>query len=199
MAKLYLVNINSIKNEDIKELSKYRIQKSNNFKVEKDRLLSLAAGIALNNGLKEFSLKEKDLEIKEDKFGKLFFENRKDIKFNLSHSEEIAISVISSKEVGCDVEKIRKYNEKLASKYFSEEENDFIEKSENKDESFTRIWTLKESFLKAIGVGLISNMNEISIVPNKDKIKILQNIDKRKWRLEEIHINDYYISICEEI
>ncbi len=197
--KIYLVNINSIKDEAIKDLSGYRIKKASGYRLETDKLLCLAAGIALNKGLKEFNLKEKDLTIKENLYGKLYFEERDDIKFNLSHSKDTAIAVISSKEVGCDIEKLRKYNEKLSYKYFSKEENDFINKSKNKDESFTRIWTLKESFLKAIGIGLIQNMNEFSIIPNETHVEIKQNIDKRKWSLKEIKIGDNYISICEEI
>ena len=199
MMKIYLVNINSIKDEDIKDLSEYRIKKASNYRLESDKLLCLAAGIALNKGLKEYNLKEKDLIVKENKYGKLFFENKKDIKFNLSHSKDTAIAVISNKEVGCDIEKLRKYNEKIANKYFSKGENEFINKSEDKDESFTRIWTLKESFLKAIGIGLIQNMNEISIIPNDISIEIKQNIDERKWIFKEIKLDDNYISICEEI
>ena len=197
--KIYLVNINSIKEEDVKDLSEYRIKKARNYRLESDKFLCLAAGVALNKGLKEYNLKEKDLIVKENKFGKLFFENKKDIKFNLSHSKNTAIAVISSKEVGCDVEKLRKYNEKIANTYFSKDENEFINKSEDKDESFTRIWTLKESFLKAVGIGLIQNMNEISIIPNDISIEIKQNIDDRKWIFKEIKLDDNYISICEEI
>lgn len=197
--KIYLVNINSIKDEDIKDLSDYRLKKADNYRLEADKLLCLAAGIALNKGLKEFNLNEKNLIVKENKYGKLFFENKKDIKFNLSHSKDTAIAVISNKEIGCDIEKLRKYDEKIAKKYFSKKENDFINLSINKDESFTRVWTLKESFLKAIGVGLIQNMNEISIIPNDIFIEIKQTIDDRKWVFKEIKLEDNYISICEEI
>ncbi len=198
MMKIYLVNINSIKESDVKELSEYRIKKANNFKNENDKLLSLAAGIALNQGLKEFNLKEKDLIIKENQFGKPIFESKKDIKFNISHSKDTVIAVISNKEVGCDVEKLRKYNENIIKKYFSNEEIDFIKTSKNKDEAFTRIWTLKESFLKAVGIGLIQHMNEISIIPKDDFIEIDQNIDNRKWVLKEVQIDDNYIAVCEE-
>ncbi len=199
MAKLYITNINFINENDLVDLSDYRINKSYNFKNKKDILLSLAVGISLNKGLKEYNLKEKNLLIKETKFGKLFFENRKDIKFNLSHSGEIGIAVLSNKEIGCDIEKIRKYDKKIALKYFSKEENLFINNSEDKNEAFTRIWILKESFLKAIGIGLIQNMNEISIIPSSNMIKINQKIDRRNWKIEEKRIDDYFIAICEEI
>lgn len=198
MAKLYLVNIKSIKEEDIKNLSAYRIKKADAFINEKDKLLSLAAGIALNEGLKEFNLKEKDLKISEKEFGKPYFKDRKDIKFNLSHSKDTSIAVISSKEVGCDIEKLRNYNSKIVEKCFSNEEKEFIKNSKNIDEGFTRIWTLKESFFKSIGKGLNFNMNEVSIIPRNDYIELKQSIDKRNWVLSEIKIDDNYVAICEE-
>lgn len=198
MAKLYLVNIKSIKKEDIKDLSAFRIEKASSFVNEKDKKLSLAAGIALNRGLEEFGLIEKDLVIKTNDFGKPYFKDYPNIKFNLSHSIDTSICVISSKEVGCDIEKIRKYNEKIINKCFSKEEKEFIEKSSNIDDAYTRIWTLKESFFKAIGSGLNFNMNEVSIVPYENNVVLKQNLDQRIWKLNEIKINNNYIAICEE-
>lgn len=199
MFKFYLGNIKEVNEESIKDLSIYRINKALSFKNEKDKLLSLSAGIALNKALKEYNLKEKDLITDINEFGKPYFKDRNDIKFNLSHSFDTSICVISQNEIGVDIEKKRKYNEKLSLKYFSKEENDYINKSINKDESFTRIWTLKESFLKCIGQGLILNMNEISFLLNDNEIKIIQNIVNKKFEFNEFRIENYFISICEKI
>lgn len=199
MSKIFIKNINFIKKNDVNELSEYRIKKSQSYINEKDTLLCLAAGIALNEGLKEFELKEKDLIINYNENGKPSFKDYNDIKFNLSHSKEYAIAVISNEEVGCDIEFLRKYNDKISKKYFSKEEQEYIDNSLNKDESFTRIWVLKESFLKALGIGLINNMKEISIIPNDDKIKINQKISKKNWFLKEMFLDKYYIAVCEEI
>ena len=198
MTKLYLVNTKSVREEDINNLSSLRIKKANSFVDEKDKLLSLAAGIALDKGLKEIGLNEKDLDIEINEYGKPYFKDQTNIKFNLSHSIDTSICVISSKEVGCDIEKIRKYNAKIVNKCFSNEEQGFIKKALNKNEAFTRIWTLKESFLKAIGKGVDFNMNNITIIPQENNIIIKQNIDNRNWKLNEIKIEDNYIAICEE-
>lgn len=198
MTKLYLVNTKSVREEDINNLSSLRIKKANSFVDEKDKLLSLAAGIALDKGLKEIGLNEKDLDIEINEYGKPYFKDQTNIKFNLSHSIDTSICVISSKEVGCDIEKIRKYNAKIVNKCFSNEEQGFIKKALNKNEAFTRIWTLKESFLKAIGKRVDFNMNNITIIPQENNIIIKQNIDNRNWKLNEIKIEDNYIAICEE-
>ena len=198
MTKLYLVNTKSVREEDINNLSSLRIKKANSFVDEKDKLLSLAAGIALDKGLKEIGLNEKDLDIEINEYGKPYFKDQANIKFNLSHSIDTSICVISSKEVGCDIEKIRKYNAKIVNKCFSNEEQGFIKKALNKNEAFTRIWTLKESFLKAIGKRVDFNMNNITIIPQENNIIIKQNIDNRNWKLNEIKIEDNYIAICEE-
>ncbi len=198
MAKLYLVNTKSVREEDINNLSSFRIKKANSFVDEKDKLLSLAAGIALYKGLKEIGLNEKDLDIEINEYGKPYFKDQTNIKFNLSHSIDTSICVISSKEVGCDIEKLRKYNTKIVNKCFSNKEQEFIKKASNINEAFTRIWTLKESFLKAIGKGVDFNMNNITIIPQENNVIIKQNIDNRNWKLNEIKIDDNYIAICEE-
>lgn len=199
MFKFYLANIKEVNEESIKDLSEYRINKAFSFKNDKDKLLSLSAGIALNKALKEYNLKEKDLITNVNEFNKPYFKDRKDIKFNLSHSIDTSICVLSQNEVGVDIEKLRKYNKKLSLKYFSKEEVDYINKSINKDESFTRIRTLKESFLKCIGKGLILNMNEISFLLNENEVKVIQNIIKKKFNFKEFRIDDNFIAVCEEI
>ncbi len=199
MAKLYIVDVDSLNEDSINLLSNYRINKMNTYIFDKDKKVCIGAGIALNNGLKEYNLKEKDIEYEFSKYGKPYIKNNKEIYFNISHSNELAICAISNKEVGCDIEKITKYNEKVVKKCFSLKEIDYINNSLNKDEAFTRIWTYKESFLKTIGIGINDKMNEFSIVPKNKDIIIEQNINNKKYKLVEFRKEDYIISICEEI
>ncbi len=198
MIEFLHLNVNEIKDTEIANLPAYRQEKANKYLFEKDKKLSLAAGILLEEGFNRLSLDAKEREIGYLEHGKPYLINRPDINFNLSHSGEVAIAVFSKKEIGCDIEKIKNYNESIANRCFSLEEKDFILHSKNKDEVFCRIWVMKESFLKAIGVGIGIKMDSISFSIDGDNITIKQNIDSRHWKIMEKRIGDYLISICEE-
>ncbi len=61
---------------------------------------------------------------------------------------------LSTPSVGIDIECIREYDEKIAERFFTKEEQDYLKYSENKNEDFVRIWTSKEAYGKFTGGGL---------------------------------------------
>lgn len=89
------------------------------------------------------------------------------IYFNLSHTKGMITCAFSkSKFVGIDVElTTRDINFiDFADSIFSQEESRQL-KSLLKNDSrklFFKIWTLKEAYLKSLGIGIVNNLNEIS-------------------------------------
>jgi phosphopantetheinyl transferase len=89
-------------------------------------------------------------------------EKHKDIHFNLSHSSGVSTLAFSAKsEIGVDVEKIDPgFDYQLITRrYFSTAENDYI-RGPDKDtfKRFYTLWTRKEAFLKAVGMGIGENL-----------------------------------------
>ena len=80
--------------------------------------------------------------IYKDEKGKPFLDNNEYI--SISHSKEYIVLAISSTNIGVDIQK-KEYREKVVS-LFSEKVNDA--------EQFTRLWTIKESYGKYLGIGL---------------------------------------------
>jgi len=77
--------------------------------------------------------------------------------FNLSHSENLAILAIAdSAEIGVDLEAIRPLREDIAERFFSPTEVLELRGLPDDDQvkGFYRCWTLKEAFVKAVGMGL---------------------------------------------
>ncbi len=198
MYKLYYVNINDIGEDEIASLSPARKIKANSYIFEKDKKLCLAAGLALDRGLRDFGLSEPSVSISYKENGKPYLKDYPHIHFNLSHSGEFAIAVISDQEIGCDIEKVREINDGVVSKCFTEEEQKYIDTSLNENEAFTRIWVYKESFLKAVGYGITIPMNSFSVLPDGTKVKIIQNVDPRKWVIEEKTFSDYLLAVCSQ-
>ncbi|MBN1879359.1 4'-phosphopantetheinyl transferase superfamily protein [bacterium] len=85
--------------------------------------------------------------------------NPHNLRFSLSHSHEIAvIAVCFGYPVGVDVEHIRPIGnlQDIANRYFLPEESLLLQTCDewNRPATFFRMWTSKESYLKAAGIGL---------------------------------------------
>ena len=83
------------------------------------------------------------------------------LHFNISHSGDWVVSAFSEKPVGIDIEKIKRVNLQVAHRFFSSPEIGFLnEVMENeRDLWFLKLWTIKESYLKALGTGLSRSMS----------------------------------------
>lgn len=196
MYKLYLLNTDTVTLDMIDMLSDERKRKVSSYIYEKDKKLSLGAGILLDTMLKTHNLREKDMLYSYNKYGKPYFINYPYIYYNISHSEKMCILVEDSKNIGCDIEKTREYDKDIIDKCFSIKEKENINKTDNKNYLFTQIWTAKEAFLKNIGLGLSNEMNNITI--DVENNKIIQNISDKEYKLTSIQKDDYLISIIEE-
>lgn len=91
-------------------------------------------------------------------------ESSHDLRFNLSHSGELAIIAIAhGVEVGIDVEQFRAVSnlERLARRYFHAAEADEVlaVEGDQRDLLFMRCWTAKEAVVKAYGSGIGAGLN----------------------------------------
>ena len=95
-----------------------------------------------------------------------------DLAFNLSHSEDLAfLAITRAGPIGVDVESIRTLDDfdALVSRFFSPAENEVFEKLpvEQKPTAFFNLWTRKEAWLKATGLGISQHLTrvEVSFLP----------------------------------
>jgi 4'-phosphopantetheinyl transferase len=101
-----------------------------------------------------------DLSFRSTKFGKPFLNEGNELRFNVSHTDGVALlAFVSGPEVGVDVEKIRpvKDPQDLANRFFSVLERQKLNQLEHEDElhaAFFRCWTRKEAYIKGKGEGL---------------------------------------------
>jgi len=86
--------------------------------------------------------------------------NPGDVRFNLSHTDGlVAVAITAGREVGVDVEDTRRRGRtvELADRFFSPEEVTALRAlpaGAAQRDRFFRLWTLKESYIKARGQGL---------------------------------------------
>jgi 4'-phosphopantetheinyl transferase len=99
------------------------------------------------------------------------------IKLNLSHTDELAVCAVAlDRELGVDVENLTRRSEavKLAENYFSSAEVYDLQqlpKSEQRGRFFD-LWTLKESYMKARGVGLSLGLGNFSFSLTTNNIDV---------------------------
>lgn len=204
MVKIYIADVSKLNDEKtfsdlLSTVSKARQEKVNKLRFQKDKNLSLGAGVLLNLALKDMGCKFSDNDIVLSQNGKPYIENCK-VKFNLSHSGTKVMCAVSKDDIGCDVEKVKDIDDKIAKRFFHNEEYDYIlsQKGEEKQkDAFFRLWTLKESFLKITGLGMELPLCDFCIIINDKDISIRQNLDKNDYRFFEIDLSDEYkYSVC---
>lgn len=169
MLKVYLVDIRKFDDktslsEALNSASLFRKEKYESFKFDINKKQSLAATYLLNHYLNTIGFLEKDMVYDINKYGKPSFKNLPNIKFSISHSGNISMLVVSDNEVGCDIEKVGKFDEKLIDKVLSDNEKKELnaKKSINdKNDIFYKYWVMKEAILKKEGTGLTCELNKI--------------------------------------
>ena len=198
--KLILTDTNFIDNKDsirnylnrIDEARKERIL-SNKLIEDKKRLT--AAGLLLDYMCKEEAVSQPVFS--KEKHGKLFLTNREDIKFNLSHSGKYAVCAYGRYEVGVDIQEKRVTNESMVARFLNQ-----IEMEELPDDltqrisKVNRLWCIKESFIKLIGLGLLYNMRDCIVELEKGHIIDITGHYDIAYFKDFVIEPDYHLSIC---
>lgn len=120
--------------------------------------------------------------------------NDSGIRFNLSHTDDLIVcGVVLKHDIGVDVENIERQSKtiEIAKRFFSPEESADIENLGEKEgkRRFFSYWTLKESYIKACGMGLALPLNRFAFRLGKnDAIRISfasdLNDDPEKWQFK---------------
>ncbi len=153
------------------------------------RRLSLAAGLLLADTLAENGVSGLSAEEAEDENGKPCLPRCPELHFSLSHSGSYAMCAAAEKPVGCDIQLAAPRSLRVAERYFTQEEQARIltqETEEARQEMFYRIWTLKESFVKCLGLGLRLPLDSFSAYPAESGgVVLAQSADPGGFRLFE--------------
>jgi len=118
-------------------------------------------------------------------------------RFNLSHSGNLVVLAIAGFDVGADVESLRPVPDakRLARRFFSLAERlaVFSFDGEARDRAFLRIWTQKEAYRKATGIGVGVSLRELETEPDPEAPPGLIAVssdrgDVARWTLEDVEI-----------
>jgi 4'-phosphopantetheinyl transferase len=117
------------------------------------------------------------------------------LNFNLAHSGGLGLLAFSrDREVGIDIERIRETSpvEKLAERFFSPKEFSRLQAlpAEERRQGFFQLWTYKEAYLKALGVGLYRSLAEFTLEDSGHGVSELRDPGNfrggRRWTLRAV-------------
>ena len=153
-------------------LSPDEIERANKFRFAQHKRRFIAARGILRELLSNYlQISPNDLKFKYGDRGKPELTGCKQdtpLKFNLSHSGEYVLYGFTyHHSIGVDLEHIREMPDavKIAQRFFSDREYRLINSVEDTQKSavFFKLWTAKEAYLKAIGIGLSGSLANVDI------------------------------------
>ena len=163
------------------QLPLWRREKVDRLRFPEGKRLSLGAGLLLNMALAQHHVDALSATVETSPLGKPFLPDYPDIHFNLSHSENRVLCVISDLRCGCDVERLGRGSFRLARRFYAEEEQERLTAADEQTAPaewqalFARIWTRKESYLKADGRGFSVPPASFSVFSQPSEVVFLES------------------------
>ncbi len=205
---IYILSVNDINIEDINILNETEKESAASFKFLIDQQRYQATHISLRHLLSYYGqLSPEQWTFSKNAYGKPAVSNLKYqwLQFNLSYSENfIAYAITNNQSVGIDIEKYRYIEDLQSLCHFSlspmEAESilSIHDKNERQNKFFT-YWTLKESYIKARGMGLSIPLKEFNFTKIKEKWHLNCNAvlhdNGSNWKFITFQFKQYCLSI----
>lgn len=122
--------------------------------------------------------------------------------FNISHSGNQIVVAFSNENIGVDIEKIKGDRRNIAKRFFTPEEIMDMNSAGTKDEQikyFFQLWTLKESYMKAIGKGISMSLSSFAFKKEDNRFVLDFSDHDQEWFFQSTFWeNDYFLSICSK-
>ncbi|WP_024782879.1 4'-phosphopantetheinyl transferase family protein [Streptococcus mutans] len=183
--RMFFSLLELIEEEDRKQILRYQFWQ--------DRQRSLLGHLLSRYAIiQEYALTNKEIQIRRHAYGKPYIKDYSQIHYNISHSGEWVVVAIGKSPIGIDVENRREDWDLIGERVFSESEKYW---SQNSYKRKAILWTIKEAYVKYLGIGLSKSLNSFSI---DIKRKIVTEVQKPFQTNFDYFVldNDYVCSEC---
>jgi 4'-phosphopantetheinyl transferase len=147
----------------------------------------------------DYQINPGEIQLSYTQKNKPYLRSHPGIHFNISHSGAWVVIAFSTAKVGIDVEKIKRVNLNIARRFFSEDEKKqlFSFDAQEQTNYFFDLWTLKESYLKAVGTGLTKPLKSFTIIKESNDFRILGSESTEGVVMKQLKIErNYRLSVC---
>ncbi|MGG4264552.1 4'-phosphopantetheinyl transferase family protein [Peribacillus simplex] len=194
---------NTIPRDQINDLCNYisteRKNRIEKLHFDRDKIYTLFGELLIRYLLGEYhNVKKDQINFIKSKYGKPFLTNGI-FNFNISHSGSYVVCAISSDIVGIDIERVNpSIDLQLAESVFTRSELKRIENNYDPVDTFFELWTLKESYIKAVGKGLSIPLNSFSV----DLGRLVTNDSKLAtdyYFMQYNNIENHKLAVCSNV
>lgn len=188
----------------LEKTSAEKRQKISRFRKQEDAYRSLLADVLTRTIIaRSYGIANEEIVFLYNEYGKPYIKGRPDIHFNASHSGDWVVLATSPSRVGIDVEKISPQHLGIAKRFFSKREYEdlTLQLGEARFAYFFDLWTLKESYMKAVGKGLSIPLDSFTIRKRDEDYYYLAEVKgaSKQWYFKQYPIDPAYkLSICAE-
>jgi len=201
MANLYLMNLQPFEEGRwrlfLPDLSSEQQKKATSCRFEPDKARSAASGWLMQYALRQAGVPAEKQLLEKGPQGKPYLKQFPQIHFSVSHSAHWVVCAVSSDPVGVDVE-LPRCTMDVALRFFHPDELDGLDQLpfvEQRDQ-LNRIWTAKESFVKALGGGLTIPLSSFLVRLQGQNITLEQDLSPLPYQLHEYKPDASRICLC---
>ena len=160
--------------------------------------LSLGGALLLRRALLDAGMWSDALT--EGEHGKPCFADLPDFHFSLSHSGVHVLCAVGTRELGCDIEQDHAFDPALSRRFFHPAETQALldAPEDQRQDLFFRLWTCKESYMKATGLGFALPMSAfaVSLRDGEGTVRLASGADSR--RLRSFRWDNCWCALCAE-
>jgi len=193
--KLYYLPINTLINETsfnklLSFISNESKEKIKRYHFDIDKKLKLYADIMIRIiACRTLYIKNSEIIFEKEEYGKPHIKGVDDFYYNISHTRNAIVIAVSEFPVGVDIEKVKESDLKIANRFFTENEREYLKKNAlDINRLFYEIWTKKEAYIKYTGKGLVMPLKSFDVLD--------AYISSHIYTIEK---DDYIISVCSEL
>lgn len=145
-------------------VSSKRCERISRFNFEKDKIISLVTELLIRNEIsQQLGISFSEIAFGYGEHGKPYILNDRNYCFSVSHSDNCIAFAGGMFPIGIDVERVSHRNMKIAKRFFTADECKTIEESNEPEETFYKIWTSKEAYVKMLGAGLSKSFRSFDV------------------------------------
>lgn len=139
-----------------------------------------------------------NIQFQKNEYGKPRLADHEEFSFNVSHSGEFVVLIFGQGLLGIDIEEVKPMDLAIAASFFSGEEQQQLmsREEEQRLDYFYDLWTLKESFIKAVGTGLTRPLNSFTIREELSGEVVLTPEDEKFYFKKYETQKPYKLSAC---
>ncbi len=153
----------------LQRLPEERKERTERLRRPADRWRSVAGWLMFETAMRSAGIPQERWQFRYGVQGKPYL-GLEDLQFSISHSGPVALCAVSAQELGADVQQPARWNERLVRRVCTAGERAWLETQPQPAQAFFRLWTRKESLVKACGLGIGCGLDTICCLPEEETV-----------------------------